>query len=251
MQVLFQSNKHSLLIYSSSQEIGTIIGIPFTEEKHQEEFSYSVVLFEKKCLPKPKLLLYNSVIPLAAILLTLLVMALMAPKVAQLRLMICEHFFSAAAEARVEYLHAKILKKRLKQRVCCITSTYFKVCITTYHWLNRPNCMMLHECNCYFRLPLSATFLVPSDLQTQREATNCCVIVIFCHMTYRKSNGKDKYDQYRYYSSVSLSLKHYMNIFQVQFFFLTFKREKEAIACSLHKDSDILTWSVCCLVNQW
>lgn len=55
--------------------------------------------------------------------------------------------------------------------------------------------MTLHECNC-FPLPFSATFLVPSDLQTQREATNCCVIVIFCHVTYRKSNGKDKYDQY-------------------------------------------------------
>lgn len=175
LQVLFQSNKHSLLFYSSSQ-IATVVGISFTEEKHQEEFSYSVVLFEKKCLPQPKLLLYNSVIPLAAILLTLLVMALMAAKVAQLRLMICEHFFSSAAEARVEYLHAKILKKRLKQGVCCITSAYFKVCITTYHWLNQPICMMLQECNCYFCVPFSATFLVPSDLQTQREATNCCVI---------------------------------------------------------------------------
>lgn len=122
--------------YSSSQEIATIVGIPLAEEKHQEDFSYSVVLFEEKCLPKPKLLLYNSIIPLAAILFTLLVMALMAAKMAQLRLMICDHFFSTAAEARVEYLHAKILKKRLKQRVCCITSNYFKVCITTYHWLN-------------------------------------------------------------------------------------------------------------------
>uniref|UniRef100_I3IUA0 Dendrocyte expressed seven transmembrane protein n=1 Tax=Oreochromis niloticus TaxID=8128 RepID=I3IUA0_ORENI len=79
-------------------------------------FSYSVTLFEKQCLPKPKLLLYSSVIPLSAILLTLLVMALMATKVSQLRLMVCEQFFPTAAEERVEYLHGKILRKRFKMR---------------------------------------------------------------------------------------------------------------------------------------
>lgn len=98
-----------------------------------------MTLFEKKCLPKPKLLLYNSVVPLAAILLTLLIMALMAAKVAQLRLMVCERFFSTAAEERVEYLHAKILRKRLKRRQeknnCSLTSLYFKVCFTAYHKL--------------------------------------------------------------------------------------------------------------------
>ncbi|XP_035528018.1 dendritic cell-specific transmembrane protein [Morone saxatilis] len=107
--------------------IATLIGIPFGEENHQKDFSYSVTLFEKKCLPKPKLLLYNSVVPLAAILLTLLIMALIAAKVAQLRLMVCEQFFSNTAEARVEYLHAKILRKRLKRRICHhLTSLYYK-----------------------------------------------------------------------------------------------------------------------------
>ncbi|XP_039973284.1 dendritic cell-specific transmembrane protein [Xiphias gladius] len=100
----------------SIKGIATLIGIPFSEETHQKDFSYSVTLFEKKCLPKPKLLLYNSIIPLAIILLTLLIMTLMAAKVAQLRLMVCERFFCTAAEERVEYLHAKILRKRLKRR---------------------------------------------------------------------------------------------------------------------------------------
>ncbi|XP_037640628.1 dendritic cell-specific transmembrane protein [Sebastes umbrosus] len=113
--------------------IATLIGIPFGEENHQQDFSYSVTLFEKKCLPKPKLLLSNSVVPLAAILLTLLIMALMAAKAAQLRLMVCERFFSTAAEERVEYLHAKILRKRLKKREvkdnCSLRSLYLKVCI--------------------------------------------------------------------------------------------------------------------------
>ncbi|XP_045900637.1 dendritic cell-specific transmembrane protein [Micropterus dolomieu] len=114
----------------SIKGIATLIGIPFVEENHQKDFSYSVTLFEKKCLPKPKLLLYNSVVPLAAILLTLLIMALVAAKVAQLRLMVCERFFSTAAEERVEHLHAKILRKRSKRgrktNICSLTSLYFK-----------------------------------------------------------------------------------------------------------------------------
>ncbi|KAM6909713.1 dendritic cell-specific transmembrane protein [Xenentodon cancila] len=100
----------------SFKAIATLIGIPFSEEAHQMDFSYSVTLFEKKCLPEPKLLLYNSVIPLSAILVTLVFMALMAAKVSQFRLMVCERFFTTAADARVEYLHDKILRKRLKTR---------------------------------------------------------------------------------------------------------------------------------------
>uniref|UniRef100_UPI0037E9B28E dendritic cell-specific transmembrane protein n=1 Tax=Semicossyphus pulcher TaxID=241346 RepID=UPI0037E9B28E len=112
----------------SIKGIATLIGIPFSEEYHQEDFSYSVTLFEKKCLPQPKMLLYNSVVPLAAILLTLLIMALMAAKVTQIRMMVCERFFSTAAEERVEYLHTKILRKRLKRRekTGSLASLYFK-----------------------------------------------------------------------------------------------------------------------------
>ncbi|KAL6108776.1 dcstamp [Pungitius sinensis] len=114
----------------SLKGIATLIGIPLGEEIHQKDFSYTVTLFEKKCLPKPKLLLYKSVVPLAAILLALFIMALMAAKVAQLRLMVCEQFFPGAAEERVKYLHAKILRKRSKKRVgrdtCSLTSLYLK-----------------------------------------------------------------------------------------------------------------------------
>jgi len=99
-------------IHSSSQGIATLIGIPLSEERHQKDFSYSVTLFEKKCLPQPKLLLSSSVAPLAAILLSLSFMALMAAKAAQLRLMVCERFFPSAAEERAEYLHGEILRKR-------------------------------------------------------------------------------------------------------------------------------------------
>lgn len=105
--------------------------MPVGQENHEKDFSYSVTLFEKQCLPKPKLLLYSSVIPLTAILLTLLVMALMATKVSQLRLMVCEQFFPTAAEERVEYLHGKILRKRFKMRKeknnCSLRSLITKV----------------------------------------------------------------------------------------------------------------------------
>uniref|UniRef100_A0A3Q1C2F9 Dendritic cell-specific transmembrane protein-like domain-containing protein n=1 Tax=Amphiprion ocellaris TaxID=80972 RepID=A0A3Q1C2F9_AMPOC len=125
------------LIHSYFQGIATLIGIQFGEENHQEDFSYSVTLFEKKCLPKPELLLYNSVFPLTAILLTLLIMALMAAKVSHLRLMVCERFFTTAAEARVEYLHGKILRKRLKLKKEKNTGSFMtllvKVCIIRYH----------------------------------------------------------------------------------------------------------------------
>lgn len=93
-------------------------------------------MFEKECLPKPKLLLSNSICPLAAILLTLLVMALIAGKMSQIRLLVCEQFFSIAAEKRVEYLHAKILRKRLKRSKekphCSIKSLVVKVSVSIY-----------------------------------------------------------------------------------------------------------------------
>uniref|UniRef100_A0A3B5MGA1 Dendrocyte expressed seven transmembrane protein n=1 Tax=Xiphophorus couchianus TaxID=32473 RepID=A0A3B5MGA1_9TELE len=88
--------------------------VPLMIKNRQKDFSYSVTLFERKCLPEPELLLSNSVLPLSAILITLIIMALMASKVSQLRLMVCDRFFSDASNARVEFLHRKILRKRLQ-----------------------------------------------------------------------------------------------------------------------------------------
>nr|XP_061789667.1 dendritic cell-specific transmembrane protein-like [Nerophis lumbriciformis] len=99
----------------SLKGVATLIGVQLGEENHQKDFSYSVTLFEKQCLPKPKLLLNNTLIPLAAILLTLLIMAPLAAKAVQIRLMVCEKFYCIAAEERIKYLHGKILRKRLKR----------------------------------------------------------------------------------------------------------------------------------------
>uniref|UniRef100_A0A3Q1GLQ0 Dendrocyte expressed seven transmembrane protein n=1 Tax=Acanthochromis polyacanthus TaxID=80966 RepID=A0A3Q1GLQ0_9TELE len=133
--VCFTFLRHCLpLIHSNFQGIATLIGIQFGEENHQEDFSYSVTLFEKKCLPKPELLLYNSVFPLTAILLTLLIMALMAAKVSRLRLMVCERFFATAAEARVEYLHGTILRKRLKLKKEKNTCSFMTLLVKPHFW---------------------------------------------------------------------------------------------------------------------
>uniref|UniRef100_A0A3Q2FQ05 Dendrocyte expressed seven transmembrane protein n=1 Tax=Cyprinodon variegatus TaxID=28743 RepID=A0A3Q2FQ05_CYPVA len=116
--------------------IATLIGVPIDEENHQMDFSYSVTLFERRCLPEPELLFYTSVVPLSAILITLLIMAIMAAKTSQLRLMVCERFFSHASDARVEFLHRKILRKRLKlvkeEKESNIRSYISKVCFSIH-----------------------------------------------------------------------------------------------------------------------
>ncbi|RVE62237.1 hypothetical protein OJAV_G00155110 [Oryzias javanicus] len=104
-------------LIQSFRGIASVLGIPFAEEIQQADLSFSVSLFEKQCLPEPELRLDHSIYPLSAILLTLLIMTLLGAKVSQLRLMICERFFTDAADERVEYLHRKILKKRFKTRL--------------------------------------------------------------------------------------------------------------------------------------
>ncbi|KAK2910617.1 hypothetical protein Q8A73_008332 [Channa argus] len=115
-------------------EIPSFLGITLNEENHEKDFSFSVTLFEKECLPEPKLLLHSSVLPLALILLSLIIMGLIASKVAQLRLLVCERFFSTAAEKRVEYLHAQILRKRLKRRKEKKPSSLRSLIIKAHFW---------------------------------------------------------------------------------------------------------------------
>ncbi|XP_061674915.1 dendritic cell-specific transmembrane protein [Syngnathoides biaculeatus] len=113
----------------------TLIGVQLGEEEnHHQDFSFSITLFEKQCLPKPKLLLNNSVVSLAGILLTLLIMAPVAAKGLQIRLMVCERFYCTAAEERIRYLHAKILRKRLKKTRENENNNIFKALITKLHF---------------------------------------------------------------------------------------------------------------------
>ncbi|KAL0984917.1 hypothetical protein UPYG_G00150440 [Umbra pygmaea] len=93
----------------------TIIGVPVSKDIKRMDFSYQLSLFETRCLPSPTLLLYDSILPLVGVLMVLLIMVLMSSKLQQVRLLICEQFFSTAAEERVQYLHSKILKRRSRE----------------------------------------------------------------------------------------------------------------------------------------
>ncbi|XP_038848653.1 dendritic cell-specific transmembrane protein-like [Salvelinus namaycush] len=120
----------------------SIIGVPISEEINRRDFSYQVSIFEKSCLPKPRLVLYDSILPLVVLLAALLSMALMSAKLTQIRLMVCEQFFSTNAEERVEFLHAKILKKRSrkegngKAEESSLRSLIKKVCIIQRSLIN-------------------------------------------------------------------------------------------------------------------
>lgn len=120
----------------------TVIGVPISEEIDSRDFSYQVSIFEKSCLPKPRLVIYDSILPLVVLLAALLSMALLSAKLTQIRLMVCEQFFSTNAEERVEFLHAKILKKRSRKegnRIAeesSLRSLIKKVCIIQRSLIN-------------------------------------------------------------------------------------------------------------------
>ncbi|XP_056618410.1 dendritic cell-specific transmembrane protein isoform X2 [Triplophysa dalaica] len=96
------------------QEATLFLGLPVDTSAKTENFSYTVSLFEKKCLPEPELWLYRSLVPLSVILVSLVLLSLLSSQLTQLRVLLSEQFFSDVAEKRAAYLHAKILRKRHK-----------------------------------------------------------------------------------------------------------------------------------------
>ncbi|KAG9338246.1 hypothetical protein JZ751_026051, partial [Albula glossodonta] len=95
----------------------SIIGISVSEDYKMEDFSFSVALFEKECLPEASLLLYQSAVPLTIILSCLIVLALLSAKLEQLKLLVSAEFFGDSADERVKYLHAKIIRKRAETKL--------------------------------------------------------------------------------------------------------------------------------------
>ncbi|KPP67735.1 dendritic cell-specific transmembrane protein-like [Scleropages formosus] len=95
----------------------TFIGVNINEQNRTRDFSYSMALFEKECLPKPTLLIHKSAPSLSVILLVLTALGLLSSKLLQLRLLVSAEFWPQTAGVRVQYLHDKILRKRLKMKV--------------------------------------------------------------------------------------------------------------------------------------
>ncbi|XP_016095708.1 dendritic cell-specific transmembrane protein-like [Sinocyclocheilus grahami] len=98
------------------QKATLFLGLPVDENVKEANFSYTVSLFEKKCLPEPELWLYQSLVPLTVVLALLLVLILLSSQMVQLRVLLSEQFFSDVAEKRAAYLHEKILRKRCKTK---------------------------------------------------------------------------------------------------------------------------------------
>lgn len=86
-------------------------------------FSYSIEMFKKECLPQPSLLLSQSLAPLSAILIVLVVMGLLSPKFFQAKVLLMERFYSDTAARRVQHLHAKIVRKRSKKKLRALKIT--------------------------------------------------------------------------------------------------------------------------------
>ncbi|XP_051575664.1 dendritic cell-specific transmembrane protein-like [Myxocyprinus asiaticus] len=96
------------------QEATSIIGLHIDENAKVANFSYTVSLFEKKCLPEPELWLNRSLVPLSLVLVLLLLLSLLSSQLVQFRVLLSEQFFSDVAEQRAAFLHAKILRQRCK-----------------------------------------------------------------------------------------------------------------------------------------
>lgn len=76
---------------------------------------FNVSLFEPNCIPKPKLLLSKTWVPLSIILVILVVLGLLSSFLMQLKILVSASFYPSVQRERIQYLHAKLLKKRSKQ----------------------------------------------------------------------------------------------------------------------------------------
>nr|XP_021322456.1 dendritic cell-specific transmembrane protein [Danio rerio] len=117
VQVRLKTAAELFNYYFFKTEATLILGLPVDESIKGANFTYTVSLFEKKCLPEPELWFFQSLVPLSVVLASLLVLILLSSQMVQLRVVLSEQFFTDVAEKRAAYVHAKILRKRYKTKV--------------------------------------------------------------------------------------------------------------------------------------
>ncbi|XP_068382038.1 dendritic cell-specific transmembrane protein [Eschrichtius robustus] len=126
--VLFAAIDYLLywLIFSVSKHFQSLPGLEVHLKLHREkqeaqdiihDSSFNISLFEPSCLPKPKLLLSKTWIPLSFILVILVMLGLLSSILMQLKILVSASFYPSVQRERIRYLHAKLLKKRSKQPV--------------------------------------------------------------------------------------------------------------------------------------
>ncbi|XP_004457616.1 dendritic cell-specific transmembrane protein [Dasypus novemcinctus] len=124
--VLFAAVDYLLyrLIFSVSKHFQSLPGLEVHLKLHTEvqrtqdtiqDSSFNISLFEPNCLPKPRLLLSETWVPLTVILVGLVVLGLLSSTLMQLKILVSTSFYPSMDRERVRYLHAKLLKKRSKQ----------------------------------------------------------------------------------------------------------------------------------------
>ncbi|XP_077023563.1 dendritic cell-specific transmembrane protein [Tamandua tetradactyla] len=124
--VLFAAIDYLLyqLIFSVSNQFQSLPGLEVHLKLHPEvqrtqdtihDSAFNICLFEPNCIPKPKLLLSKTWVPLSIILVILVVLALLSSTLMQLKILVLTSFYPSVERERIQYLHAKLLKKRSKQ----------------------------------------------------------------------------------------------------------------------------------------
>lgn len=74
--------------------------------------SFNISVFEPGCIPKPRLLESKTWAPLTVILLILIILGLLSSTLMQLKILVLASFYPNVERERIQYLHAKLLKKR-------------------------------------------------------------------------------------------------------------------------------------------
>ncbi|XP_025250379.1 dendritic cell-specific transmembrane protein isoform X1 [Theropithecus gelada] len=124
--VLFAAVDYLLyrLIFSVSKQFQSLPGFEVRLKLHGEkqgtqdifhDSSFNISVFEPNCIPKPKFLLSETWIPLSVILVILVMLGLLSSILMQLKILVSASFYPSMERKRIQYLHAKLLKKRSKQ----------------------------------------------------------------------------------------------------------------------------------------
>ncbi|KAM5281432.1 dendritic cell-specific transmembrane protein isoform 2-T2 [Ctenodactylus gundi] len=112
-----------LLLFSVSRQFQSFPGLEvhlrlLREQGNQDilhDSSFDISVFEPSCIPKPKLLLSKTWVPLSIILVILVILGLLSSILMQLKILVSASFYPNVERERIRYLHAKLLKKRSKQ----------------------------------------------------------------------------------------------------------------------------------------
>uniref|UniRef100_A0A8C5KBA5 Dendrocyte expressed seven transmembrane protein n=1 Tax=Jaculus jaculus TaxID=51337 RepID=A0A8C5KBA5_JACJA len=144
--VLFAAVDYLLyhLVLSVSKQFQSLPGLEVHLKLHGEkqgaqgvnhESSFNISVFEPSCIPKASLLVSKTWVSLGIILMILVILGLLSSILMQLKILVSASFYPSMERQRIQYLHAKLLKKRSKQPLGNIQrkmSPYFK---KVHFWL--------------------------------------------------------------------------------------------------------------------